>query len=88
MTELSDRDEIVDLMCRHAEGMDLRDWALFRSVFTDEVDIDYDQKTSELNLNYIIKEFNARVMIFYLDKRFDAVQPNSKQFGVGLQLQM
>ena len=54
----------------------------------DVVDRDYDQKTSELNLNYIIKEFNARVMIFYLDKRFDAVQPNSKQFGVGLQLQM
>ncbi len=52
------------------------------------IDRDYDQKTSELNLNYIIKEFNARVMIFYLDKRFDAVQPNSKQIGVGLQLQM
>jgi hypothetical protein len=52
------------------------------------IDRDYDQKTSELNLNYIIKEFNARVMIFYLDKRFDAIQPDSKQFGVGLQLQM
>jgi hypothetical protein len=52
------------------------------------IDRDYDQKTSELNLNYVIKEFNARVMIFYLDKRFDAVQPNSKQIGVGLQLQM
>ena len=50
--------------------------------------VDYDQKTTELNLNYIIKEFNARVMIFYLDTRFDAVQPNDKQFGVGLQLQM
>jgi hypothetical protein len=52
------------------------------------IDIDYEQKTSELNLNYLIKEFNARVMIFYLDKRFDAVQPNSKQIGVGIQLQM
>jgi hypothetical protein len=52
------------------------------------IDQDYDQKTSELNLNYVIKEFNARVMIFYLDKRFDAVQPNSKQIGVGIQLQM
>jgi hypothetical protein len=52
------------------------------------VDQDYNQKTSELNLNYVIKEFNARVMIFYLDKRYDAVVPNSKQFGVGLQLQM
>nr|AEH26499.1 phosphate-selective porin [uncultured Acidobacteria bacterium A3] len=52
------------------------------------IDRDYDQKTSELNLNYVIKEFNARVMVFFLDKRFNAVQSNYKQFGVGLQLQM
>jgi hypothetical protein len=52
------------------------------------IDRDYDQKTSELNLNYLIKEFNARVMIFYKDTRFNAVQSNFKQFGVGLQLQM
>ena len=31
---------------------------------------------------------DARVMIFYLDKRFNAVQSNYKQVGVGLQLQM
>jgi hypothetical protein len=49
---------------------------------------DYSQKTSEVNLNYIIKDFNARVMIFYLDKRFNTLYPNDKQFGVGLQLQM
>jgi hypothetical protein len=52
------------------------------------VDRDYDQKTTEVNFNYLIKEFNARVMIFYLDKRFNAVQSNYKQVGVGLQLQM
>ena len=52
------------------------------------VDRDYEQKTSELNLNYVIKEFNARVMIFYLDKRFNDIQPNSRQIGVGIQLQM
>ncbi len=38
------------------------------------VDPDYDQKTTEFNFNYIIKEFNARVMIFYKDTRFNAVQ--------------
>jgi hypothetical protein len=27
-------------------------------------------------------------MIFYRDTRFNAVQTNNKQFGVGLQLQM
>ena len=31
----------------------------------DAVDADYDQKTTEINLNYVIKQFNARVMIFY-----------------------
>jgi len=52
------------------------------------IDRDYSQKTTELNFNYIIKDFNARVMIFYKDTRFDAVQPNNKQVGVGLQLQI
>jgi hypothetical protein len=61
--------------------------ARFRQGIT-PIDSDYDQKTSEVNLNYIIKEFNARVMIFYRDTRFNAVQTDSKQFGVGLQLQM
>ena len=52
------------------------------------LDVDYDQNTTELNLNYVIKQFNARVMMFYKDTRFDAVRPDSKQFGVGLQVQM
>ena len=51
-------------------------------------DRDYSQKTTEVNFDYIIRDFNARVMIFYKDTRFDAVQPNSKQVGVGVQLQM
>jgi hypothetical protein len=49
---------------------------------------DCDQKTNEVNLNYIIKDFNARVMFFYVDKRFNRLMSNDKQFGVGLQLQM
>jgi hypothetical protein len=49
---------------------------------------DYTQKTTELNLNYVIKQFNARVMIFYKDTRFDAVKTNFKQVGVGLQVQI
>lgn len=52
------------------------------------VDRDYSQKTTELNLNYVIRDFNARVMLFYKDTRFDAVQTNFKQVGVGIQLQM
>jgi hypothetical protein len=52
------------------------------------VNADYKQKTTELNLNYVIKQFNARVMIFYKDTRFDAVKTNFKQVGVGLQVQI
>ncbi len=51
-------------------------------------DVDYDQKTTEADVNYVIKQFNARVMFFFKDTRFSAVQTNSKQVGVGLQLQM
>jgi hypothetical protein len=52
------------------------------------LDRDFDQKTTELNFNYVIKQFNARVMLFYKDTRFSAVQTNNKQVGVGLQVQM
>jgi len=52
------------------------------------LDRDYDQKTTEVNFNYVIKQFNARVMLFYLQKNFSAVQPNDKQVGVGFQVQM
>jgi hypothetical protein len=52
------------------------------------LDSDYDQKTSEFNFNYLLKEFNARVMFFYLDRRFSAVHANDKRVGVGLQVQM
>ena len=49
---------------------------------------DYNQKTTEVNFNYVIKDFNARVMLFYLQKNFSAVQQNDKQVGVGFQVQM
>jgi len=52
------------------------------------IDRDYNQKTTEVNFNYVIKEFNARVMLFYKDTRFNAILVNNKQFGVGLQLQI
>ena len=52
------------------------------------LDVDYDQKTTELNLNYVIRQFNARVMTFFKDTRFDAVRPNFFQVGVGLQIQI
>jgi len=50
---------------------------------------DVDQDTIEVNLNYIIKAFNARVSLFYIDTTFDPITgADSKQMGVGLQVQM
>ena len=47
------------------------------------------QKTTEVNLNYVIKQFNARVMGFYEDTRFNnKANPNFWQAGIGLQIQM
>ena len=34
------RAEIVDLMNRYAQGVDLRDWKAFRSCFADRIDVD------------------------------------------------
>ena len=48
----------------------------------------YNQKTTELNLNYVIKQFNARVMGFYKNTTFNAQRTNFWQAGVGLQFQM
>jgi hypothetical protein len=61
--------------------------ARFREGIT-PLDANYDQKTTELNLNYVIKQFNARLMLFFKDTRFDAVRTDFKQVGVGLQIQM
>ena len=38
---LTDRAEISDVLHRYATGLDMREWALYRSIFTDEVDIDF-----------------------------------------------
>ena len=38
---MTDREDISDLLVRYATGIDRRDWALFRTVFTDDCDLDY-----------------------------------------------
>lgn len=49
---------------------------------------DIDQKTTELNVNYLIKDFNARVTLFYIDQDAENVIPDARQIGLGLQVQM
>jgi 3-phenylpropionate/cinnamic acid dioxygenase small subunit len=41
MSEREDRQDIADLLVRYATGIDRRDWALFRTVFTDDCELDY-----------------------------------------------
>jgi hypothetical protein len=38
---LLDRAEISDVQLRYASGLDLRDWPLFRTCFTDEIETDF-----------------------------------------------
>jgi len=46
-------------------------------------------KTNEVDVNYIIKEFNARVGAYYLTQTYNVVEaPSPKEFGIKLQLQM
>ncbi len=41
LRRLLDRAEICDVQLRYATGTDSRDWDLFRTCFTDEVEIDF-----------------------------------------------
>ena len=56
--------------------------------FEEGITEDFDQDTTEINLNYIIKQHNARVMFFFRNTDFSAVKTDSKAIGVGLQIQM
>jgi hypothetical protein len=44
-----------------------------------------DLDTTELNINYIIKDQNARIQLFYLD---NSDYSGAKKYGIGLQIQM
>jgi hypothetical protein len=48
------------------------------------------QKTNNVELNYVIKAFNARVSLYYLDVKYDhdIVGTDYKAYGIGVQLQM
>jgi hypothetical protein len=48
----------------------------------------YVWKTTEINLNYVIKQFNARVMFFFKNNNYTAVKTDTWQGGAGLQIQM
>jgi 3-phenylpropionate/cinnamic acid dioxygenase small subunit len=41
MNDTADRLEISDVLLRYATGIDTRDWPLFRTVFTEDCELDY-----------------------------------------------
>ena len=59
-----------------------------KAQFTHGTGVNYDQKTTEVNFNYVIKQFNARVMSFYEQQDFNAVKTDTWQAGIGLQIQI
>jgi len=48
----------------------------------------FDQKTTEFNLNYVIKQFNLRVQAFGESVKFNRQMSDFWQAGLGLQIQM
>jgi hypothetical protein len=48
----------------------------------------YNQKTGEINFNYVIKQFNARVMTFWQDFSFNRQKTDYWIAGLGLQIQI
>jgi len=59
-----------------------------KAEFTHGTNANYDQKTTEFNLNYVIKQFNARVMSFAQNVKFNRLHTNFWEAGLGLQVQM
>ena len=41
MSERDDQQDIAGVLLRYATGIDRRDWPLFRTVFTDDCELDY-----------------------------------------------
>jgi hypothetical protein len=57
------------------------------------IDTNVEQDTLELNVNYLIKQFNARITAFYIDSDYSSdvisgVSLDGKSYGIGLQVQM
>ncbi|MFT4046472.1 MAG: hypothetical protein QM661_07205 [Solimonas sp.] len=49
---------------------------------------DVDLNTTEFDVNYVIKTFNARVSLFCIDSDYKHAAGDSTQVGIGLQLQI
>lgn len=61
----------------------------FASATSDVAGDDLDKETTEFDLGYIMKEFNARLYLFVIDHNFDdGLGVDFTQTGIGLQVQI
>lgn len=56
--------------------------------FTHGIHPNYKQKTTEVNVTYVIQEFNARIVSFFKNTQFTGQYSNFWQGGLGIQIQM
>lgn len=69
---LQDRADITDLINRYATGIDRRDWALYRSIFADELEMDFSSYSGQPGSKMTGDEWVAGVQL--LLPGFDATQ--------------
>lgn len=69
---LQDRADITDLINRYATGIDRRDWALYRSIFADELEMDFSSYSGQPGAKMTGDEWVAGVQL--LLPGFDATQ--------------
>lgn len=62
---LADRFDAIDLLHRFADGIDRRDWALYRSVFTEEIDLDYSSYRAEHLGRWRADDWVARAQLVF-----------------------
>ena len=54
-----DRDQIAEVLIRYASGIDRRDWPLFRTCWTDDIEADYGQVGHFVSVNEITDAMTA-----------------------------
>ena len=69
---LCDRADLTDLINKYATGIDTRDWKLYRSIFADEVDIDFSSYSGQPGTRMTGDDWVAGVQMML--PGFDATQ--------------
>ena len=82
LAELKDKADIQDTILKYATGIDTRDWALYRSIFADEVEMDFSSYSGQPGSKMTGDEWAANVQL--LLPGFDATQHVFTNFVIDL----